>query len=319
MSIAIIIGVSVVFFVGIIVVLMRRRGRNNGPISIVMLRSTPRRFSESDVRGAYRRSLGKEPELQTIPMPDGLTNGYLLMSDELPPLAVIDSTRGYLEPDEAREVANRLEHPTARSAMVDHKAWVSVDAMGVKPSQIKGEDRAMVYTLLGKIAAELYDDGCLLLYLPADSRVAQPGPTVEQQLRDGRVAELFGDDSLQAPMFQVEKEDAQINAAIAEARRRLPEFILAFEERGERTKAMFKAAFPTKGADNEYIWLKLQRVDDNALTGTIENPPIDPSIPPKGSSVTVPIDRLADWAYLDNKEEPVGLFVDRILIKRRHR
>lgn len=319
MKIALIIGVVAVVLIAVTAIIIRRRVGRNGPISIVMLRSAPRRLSEADVRGAYRRALGKEPQLQAIPMPDGLTNGYLLISDDLPPLAVIDSTRGYMSAEDARACASRMEHPVARAALVDHTAWVSVDAMGIKPSQIKGEDRAMVYTLLGKVAAELYDDQCLLLYLPADDRVAEPGPDVEKHLRDGTMAELFGDDSLHAPLFRVEKDDEQINSAMAEARRRLPELIAAFEQRGEACHAMFKAAFPTGNDDNEYIWLTLQRVGDNELTGTIENPPIDPAIPPKGSSVSIPIDRVADWAYLDGQDKPIGLFVDRVLLKRGHR
>lgn len=315
MWIAIGIGIALVLLLTII--LLRRRS-NSSPISIVLFRPSPRRLTEADVRGAYRRALGKEPELQKIPIPDGLTNGFLLMSDELPPMAIIDSTRGYMEPEEAQTVANRFEHPVARAAIREHKAWVSVDAMGITPSQLKGDDRAMVYTLLGKVAAEFYDDQCLLLYLPAEGRVAQPGPTVESQLKQGGVAALFGDDSLQAPMFQVTKDDPQVNAAIAEARRRLPEFLGEFERRGTVCTPMFKASFPTGESDNEYIWLSLTDINDAGLTGTIENPPINPSIPAKGSTVSIPLDRVVDWAYLDDKENPVGLFVDRVLMKRGH-
>lgn len=314
---AIIIG-AVVFVAVAAILMMRRRGRSGSPTSIVMFRPSARRLSEAEARAAYRRVFKTEPRLDRITMPDGLANGFLLVSDAVPPLAIIDSSRVYMTPEEQAATAARFEHPAARNAITGHKAWVSVDAMG--SIGFKQEQRAMAYTLLGPLAAELYDDSCMLLYLPAEKRIAQPGPNVEQMLRDAKIAELFGDDDLHAPIVSVASEDRQINAAIAEAKRRLPEFLNAFERSGPASPALFKAAFPTGdgGSDrtSEYIWMKLTEVGDRELVGTIENQPVHRSIPAKGATARVPLDRVVDWVYMDETNKPRGLFVDRILMKR---
>ena len=308
------IAIAAVLVLVVVVVLLRRRGRNASPVSIVMLRSKPRGFTEADVRGAYRRALKAEPQVQTIPRPDGLTNGLLLISERLPPLAVIDSSRTYMEADEVADHARRFEHPTARDALLAHKAWVSIDAMG--SIGMKRAMRAKIYPLLARVAAELYDHDSLLLYLPAESRFASPGPDVEKMLRDGRIDELFGDDSLHAPIFHTEPDDTEINRAMDEARSRLPELLGAFDHRGEQALAMIKSRFGTGDGGSEFVWIKLQRIDDHQLVGTIENSPLDPEIPKKGSTVGVNPDSVVDWAYIDENKKPIGLFVDRILARR---
>lgn len=198
--------------------------------------------------------------------------------------------------------------------MTDHKAWIAVDAMGIDRST--RQQRSAIYPLLGKLAAEFHDPGCMLLYLPAENRIAQPGLSTETMLREGRIAELFGDDDLHAPISNVSKDDAEISKAIEEARSRLPEFLSAFESRGPATKAMFKARFTTQGDEVEVIWLSLQEITDTHLVGTIENRPIHPSLPKKGEKTRVKLDSVVDWAYLDEKQQPVGMFVDRILMRR---
>jgi uncharacterized protein YegJ (DUF2314 family) len=298
--------------------IIRRIGGSRSPVSIVMLRSHPRGLSDADVRGAYRRAFQKEPELNSIPMPDGLTRGIVLTCGDLPALAVIDSTRGYMEPGEVETVAQRFEHAAVRQAILNHKAWVSVDAMGSQG--LNREQRQLVYTVLGKLAAELYDEpGTLLLYLPADGLAAEPGPNVESLLRSGRVMELFGDASLGAPLFTVQEDDAEINSAIAEAQRRLPQMLKAFEQSGDASEAMIKARFRTADDGQEMIWLSLVRISDGTLTGTIQNPPIAAGLPPMGSEATIKIEDVVDWAYIDEHGETQGLFVDAILFKRGHR
>ena len=294
----------------------RRRARGFGPLSIVMLRTKPRRFTDADIRSAYRRAFSREPELNRL-QPDETTDAILLTGESAPPLAVIDSRRLYMEPEELEQVVAACEHPDARTGIQGHKAWVSVDAMGVDPSRISASERQMVYTLLGKLAAELIDDDCTLLYQPAEQRVGRPVPNAADLLRQGRAADLFSDDDLQAPIIHAEAGDEQINAAMAKAKQRLPEFISAWESRGGATEGMVKGRFQGDAGEVEYIWVKVTAMTDHGFRGTIENPPLDPSIPKKGSSVEVKLDDVVDWAYLDEKKRGQGLFVDRLLMKRR--
>lgn len=295
--------------------LIIRGRRSGGPISVVMLRSTARRISEADVRSAFRRVHRRDPQIQKIPF-DPTTDGWLLIDEDLPAIAIIDSRRMYADKADMENAARKHEHAVPRNALINHTAWVSVDAMGVNAS-ISKEARAKVYSLLAPIAAELLDDQCMLLYLPAEDRIAEPGTQSEAMLREGRIAELFSDDDLHAPLFQTSKEDEHINRAMDEARARLPEFCAAWERLGAKTKGMVKGRFPTGDAsESEFIWVSVRSMTDAGFEGTIENNPVAPNIPKKGATVTVPLEDVVDWAYLDEQEKPHGLFVDRILMAR---
>lgn len=309
-------GGALVLVVGVVAfAVLRARKRNFTPLSVVMLRSRASNIDAATVRGAFRRAYGVEPSVEPMDLPDGGGKAFVAWSEGIPPLGVICSQVRYFDKAQLAEALAPIEHPEVRRAMSEHVAWVSVDAMGVDMSISKEETRR-AQALLAKLAGELIDDGCMLLYLTRTCRVAENKPETEAMMRDGRLQELFGDDELHAPVIQVESDDAKIKAAMEEAKKRLPEFVLAFERLGERSHAMFKGRFGNED-DGEYIWLKLQSVEAKALVGTIENHPVNPSIPRKGSVARVAIEHVADWAYVDEKEQGQGLFVDSILLKRR--
>lgn len=312
------IGVGVIVVVVIVavvafLVVRSRRPRDAGPISIVMMRSGPRNFSVPDIRSAFRRVHKRDPQIEKH-APDETTDAYLVVDHELPPLGIIDSRRQYSDPDDLEDVAKRREHSAVRDAIRNHTAWVSIDAMGVDDS-ISKEERSKVYSLLAPLAAELLDEQCVLLYLPAEGRVAEPGARAEEMLRAGQLAELFGDTELNAPMFRVSNDNDRINAAIKEARSRLPEFCSEFARRGDDCTGMVKARFQIVADDGvEVMWVKVQSIDGAGFTGTIENNPVHDSLPRKGAVVKVKLDDVVDWAYLNEAGEPQGLFVDRILM-----
>lgn len=310
-------GIAAVVILAILLFLRRRRQRNAGPISIVLLRSSPRRFSEADLRAIFRRIHKHDPQIQKL-SPDHTTDAFLMMGDGLPPLAVVDSRRQYADKPDLEQTAAHHDHPTLRNAIVNHTAWISIDAMGVNAS-VNREDRALIYTLLAPLAAEFLDDKCMLLYLPAEDRVAEPGENAERLLREGRVAELFGDDELHSPLIHVEKDDAAINNAIKEAQTRLPEFCSAFDRLGEDSEALFKARFKTsdpEGDGHEYIWCRATSLAAAGFTGVVLNHAVDPAVPTKDSTVTVKLDDIVDWTYVDERQKPHGMFVDRILMSR---
>lgn len=313
-------GVAVVVLIAALFFIIRfLRKRNASMISVVMLRTKPLPLTESDVRGAFRRAFKAEAKVEATPMPDGNANAFMVLSDSIPPLGVICAKIPYMPPDEARDIAEHLEHEVTRNAMTQHTCWVSVDAMGVDSSS--GKDIvAGAHALCAKLAAEFADEDCLLLFLPATNRVAEVTSKAIDQLRAGELDTLFGDDDLHQPIFRPAANDADVAAAMAEAQRRLPEFLNAVSTGAGDQPALFKARFDVtqEGGEqgNEYIWLSLKSVSGTGLTGTIENPPLDKSIPPKGSTVTIELGRVVDWLYVDSNKKPQGMFVDRVLLKK---
>lgn len=320
MYIAIAIAAALVLTLAVLLFLRRRRQRrDSAPISIVMLRNSPRNFSEADIRATFQRVNNRELQIQKI-SPHPSTDAYLVMAEGLPPLAVLDSRRQYAPPEDLALTSLHSEHPVLRDALLNHTAWVSIDVMGVNSASVSRQDRAVIYGVLGRIAAELVDDRCMLLYLPAEERVAEPGPEAERRLREGKIAELFGDHELHAQMFLTTKEDEAINAAIKEAQTRLPEFCAAFERLGAACEGLFKARFRIGGEDsgsNEYIWCKAESLAAAGFTGVVLNHAVDPNVPGKDTIVTVKLDDIVDWMYIDESKKAHGMFVERVLMSRK--
>ncbi|MBL8765329.1 MAG: DUF2314 domain-containing protein [Phycisphaerae bacterium] len=292
----------------------RRRAKDTGPISIVVLRRTPRGLTEADVRGAIRRALDVEAQLAPLDMPDGRTRGFIATADGLPPIAVIDSARTYCEPDERENEARGFEDERARDAYLAHAAWVSVDALGIDTLPPRDIRDKIYDQFLGKVAAQLIDDDSVLLYLACENRVGLITPETADLLAGQNVAAVFGDDSLQQPLIHVAPDDRAINAAMQMARDRLPELVQAWTTLGATSTALVKGAFTAADGETEYMWVKVTAATPAAITGTVANRPAHKDLPPEGAVVELPPERIADWMYIDKKQQPQGGFVERLLL-----
>ncbi len=315
----------VALLVIVLAVVRRRRGgrdslRNN-PLSIVVLLGSPRRISEAEVTRAYEDIYKVRPTVTRPNTPDGM-HGFLYFVAAIgegaasgPPLGIIDCHAPYVTPDDLEHSLSRIEHPLVREAVAKHRAWLGVDAMGVDGA-MKLEDRMNYQALLAMMLA-LNGDKFMLIYLPREGRFGPPGRKgidwLIESIRAGSFKDEPGDD-LNAPMYQVSAKDADVRKAMAAAQTRLPEFCDAWERLGDSYLGMVKAKYdiPT-GTGAEYIWVKVKEIKSSGFVGTIENHPIHSSIPKKGSQVTISIDRVVDWAYVEN-DQPVGLFVEKVLV-----
>lgn len=308
---------AIIFGVPILFAIWRRirGGRSDGPVSIVILRGKPRSLTNADVRGAVRRALKQEAKVEPLPMPDGLTTGFIVIPDNTPPIAVIDSTRTYGSPDEVEQTAASFEDERARDAYKAHNAWISIDALGLKKTP-SAAIRAQIYNkILGKLAAELLDDESLLLYLPREERFGLNTPEAAQLLAGEKVSEVFADDSLQEPIIHVGNDEQAINAAIAKAREKLPEFVAAFNRLGEASTGLVKGKFTAPDGAVEYMWIKVTAASPTAITGEVVNRPAHKALPRQGTIVDLTPEDVGDWAYVDEKKKPHGMFVERILRK----
>ncbi|MCA3004718.1 MAG: DUF2314 domain-containing protein [bacterium] len=315
--------VVVVLAVVAVLVIRARRARSAGPLSIVMLRATQRRLTEAQVRSAARRH-GGGLEVHVMPMDGesiGLQGQVLIVGRcEMGAVTILDVEVPYLPPEERERQAAKAAHRLVRRAISEHGAWMGVDLVAQRPLRTLG-DRLAGYAVLLPLARELDDEQTLAMYLPADGRFAPPGEAgfawLEQSIAAGRLLEM--PEHLEARMMYVEEDDKEIVAAKAEAKRRLPELLRAWEERGTDSNAMVKACFavPDDSDVAEFMWVKVTAIEGWQVTGTLENPPTDERLPEKGSVVSVNLDEVVDWACLTEKDKAVGLFVERILMKRR--
>ena len=116
-------------------------------------------------------------------------------------------------------------------------------------------------------------------------------------------------------------DDVEMNAAIEEARRRLPELRRALEAdacRGVRAikGALVKARFQSKITGmGEHIWLEHASFEDDKIVGTIANEPVNIPELSKGESVSVPAETVSDWMYRQGGQD-VGGFTIRVMKRR---
>lgn len=307
------IGLGVALALLIVFLIVRwRANRNEGPVSLVIYRKTYRDVTESDARGAARRALGVNAEVNTIPF-DEHTKGLLILCDAFPPIAIITSNRTYIDPANIPAAASECEDPTLRTAVLEHKSWLSVDAMGMKNIP-KQNIRVEIYnTLLGKLLAEFIDDESLVIFAPAEGRYGAVHGDTAEHLTNGKIADVLGDADLNAPIIHVENSDEAINTAIATAQKRLPEFIGVIESGRSDAEPIVKARFADANGDGEHMWAQVKHLAPGGIVAEVMNRPANPALPQKGTVVTIKLDDVSDWMYLDQKGRSKGGFVEKIL------
>lgn len=237
---------------------------------------------------------------------------FSVVAESLPPFAVIDSTRRYMEPEEVSSVANSLEDPIARAAIENHRAWVSVDAIGVPPSPSK-EQRFNIYDrILGPVAAELCDDKTLIFYLPYETRLGMADAAGVELLSKGQTLQAFSSFELNMPIIGVERGDAKAQRAIDMAKKRLPELLDAIRKEVAGSDAIVKVGYKHDD-DDEFCWLHVTAIREKTLVARMESRPIAPNAPKQGEEVEVAFDQIVDWAYMGKDGKPVGMFLERVL------
>lgn len=113
----------------------------------------------------------------------------------------------------------------------------------------------------------------------------------------------------------VDPDDKEMNAAIAEARSRLPEFLAALKRGGPGlTRFSVKAKYdlPSSG---EHIWIGDVSFDGILFSGRVENVPRDIKELKYGDVVTIRSNAVSDWLFVKDGRL-VGAFTMRVIYRR---
>jgi uncharacterized protein YegJ (DUF2314 family) len=210
------------------------------------------------------------------------------------------STR-YFAADTA-EVADATVEMRLRKAILEHQAWLSVDLMQVADPNVKPE---ALYPQIARLMAELAGPDCLALFQPATGRINVYEPDLEAKLRGPNPLEEFAQPQ-HVPVISVADDDPRMNAAVAEARRRWPEFVAAFKQRRPDQQFTVKAPI-TAGGHTEFIWVEVDGLGGDCIFGKLGNDPVDLGGLKCGDAVEAPVSDLNDWCYT-NGDERVGMF-----------
>lgn len=113
--------------------------------------------------------------------------------------------------------------------------------------------------------------------------------------------------------YQVNDDSPEMVAAMAEAKRTLPSFWLAYEDPELRPSCIVKLRLTGEGGVEEHVWVSDITRRDGVASGLLANEPLSLAPLVYCSEVTIETDRISDWQYL--KDQKVwGAFTQRAIL-----
>jgi uncharacterized protein YegJ (DUF2314 family) len=293
--------------------------------SLVFLLDSPRNVSDAawidhlgQALGVNLRSDDKDAQEFILPMPHpALTpqgDDCFMLKIPSGVFWILNVKRPYF--DDVEGWAARVSDRRMRDAVAGHRAWISVDLV----SWLDGPpDHTRIYDVLGKILAALAGPDVRVVFSPELGRANEFDPMLLPRLSGGDPLGLFEDPTF-APVLQAPSDDEQMEAAIAEARARWPEFVAAFNQHDPASGRPFivKAPF-TSGGETEHMWFLVTGLERHMIHGTLANHPHRLMDFHEGQAVSVEASKLSDWVCADANDVPLGGWTQKVLNARQSR
>lgn len=207
--------------------------------------------------------------------------------------------------DPAAAAADLRELRRAQAAR-EHRAWLSVDFL--RPSGNLPDEK--IHDAIGRLLAEIAAGGAevLAVFHPASGRIVPWEAAHREKLAGGDPLSVFADFD-QVPVIQVDAGSAAMVEAVAEARRRWPEFLAAYHAAADKEPFSVKAPV-TEAGRTEFIWINVKAIAADQIHGFLANDPVALGDLKLGSFVSVAVAELNDWVCPDPTapERPLGLF-----------
>jgi uncharacterized protein YegJ (DUF2314 family) len=281
--------------------------------SLVLLLSGPRQLASADVAIAVTKAWGG-----TYGFQDEVGGGsdkenwvvgrspvFLIKSPEA--MFMFHNNPAPYSP-ESKALAQSIPDLRLRKAVEDHCAWVAVDLM--QPFD-ESRPRDSFYPAIGRLIAEVAGGDCLAVFHPQSKRINAWDESLREILRGPDPLKNFGV-PVNPPMLQVDDQDPDLAAGVAEARRRFPEFLEAWQRKDGQ---QFSVKAPvTAGGRTEHIWIEVDEVRDDRIGGKLGNEPVDLGGMKIGDRVDVAHAEVEDWVVVRGGS-PVGLFTARAVGK----
>jgi uncharacterized protein YegJ (DUF2314 family) len=101
-------------------------------------------------------------------------------------------------------------------------------------------------------------------------------------------------------IYQISREDMEMNDAIKKAQNTLNNFTSAFQSKDLNLSRFFVKVRFSNSEAVEHIWVKLISTDNNKLLGIIDNLPNDIQTVEPGDTINIDISKISDWMYTDS-------------------
>ncbi|MBS1840891.1 MAG: hypothetical protein JSS69_02525 [Acidobacteria bacterium] len=158
--------------------------RNDDFISIVLLLRQPRKIGETVLREAAERAWNVKLETgekaQNFVVVNAMVRFVKIHGHFF---QVLTAARPYIT-DVEFAVALASDE-LVKTAIIAHKAWLSVDYITSRNSQLSEDAR---YAATGKLIAELVDETCLAICVPDKDLIVPATPTATKILRNMKTA-----------------------------------------------------------------------------------------------------------------------------------
>ena len=214
--------------------------------------------------------------------------------------------------DEPEEVAGDVREARVRTAILEHRAWISCDLISWMDDD---SDEAGADVLIGKLLAEFADSNCMAVVDLLDHSIYPfLEDETEKALRSGN-PRLALEELPYDPVITIACDDPEMQAAVQTARDRWPEFVQAFEQRSKGQHFAMKGRF-TEADFVEFMWVTVTAIEGEFILGVLDSDPADLSSLQSGDCVRMGLEDLNDWMFLSGDDEPVGGFTVAVLTKR---
>lgn len=283
-------------------------------VSLVLLLRKPRhleagmlaRYCEAAWGGTFRvLGEGKGPAVDAEPGWVGGRSPFFFVGSGEGVFLIHNHDQPYFE--DVAKLAESNRDLRIRQVLEENRGWMAVDFMeSTAPAPAAG---ASFYPQIARLVAELAGPDCQAVYQPDGNHFNHWDESLEAELRAGDVAKVFAVPT-RIPVISVADDDPRMAAAVEEARRQWPDFVQAF---GERRGSAHTVKVPITAGDNtEYIWVEVERIEDDRIHGRLGNDPVDLGDLRLGTAVDVPVSDVRDWMYLVDGE-PKGGFGLKVL------
>ncbi len=287
--------------------------------SLVLLLDGPRDVSNPEWIGHLGEALGVDLQSDkpdatdfVLPIPHPMLHGHgdecFMLQIPAGAFWIFHVRRPYF--DDVEGWAKRIPDKRIREAVAGHHAWISVDLVSWKGDPA---DTAGIYDVIGKAIAALAGPDARVIFCPELQKANEFDPMLLPALSGGDPLGLF-DGPTFAPVLESKSDDEQMEAAIAEARNRWPEFVDHFNRRDPEADQPFIIKAPFRAGENtEHMWTIVTGLEDESILGELANQPHHLPDHYQGQKVRVALTDLTDWLCSDADGEPLGGWTQKVL------
>lgn len=214
----------------------------------------------------------------------------------------------YLEKDDIQSV----EDLRTRRMLQIHQAAILITALpnADKPRDEMANSDEIVR--LCRFAAEFVDGDTCGLIIPSENLIVSQSEGIVEQLRSAEPLKALREAGAM-PVVSLPENDPELAAAAAEAKRRWPEFVRAYQEQRADTRDFAVKFTFAEGGQTESMWVTVISLDARQISGTLANDPVLVRNLRQGSRVQRKVSEITDWMYFRNDSLVGGYSVQVIL------